>query len=580
MKGNLFRTVTIGHPEKLRKSIFCTIVSYLVNVVPFGVSIEVVRTVFAAWSAGGAPDMAKLWGLSAFLLVWMLVMFAAEIPAYRACYWDAYEASARGRAELAEKLRRLPLGYFARRDPGDLVNMIMGDFLLLETAISHQVPQMVGGLVLPFIAFVGLCFWNPLMAVAMFVSLPAAVLVLALSTRLQNWLSQKHMRVKIDAGNRIQEYMNGIRVIKAYNLTGDRFARLESAFRSFMKESIRLEAAMGPFVMLAISLIRLGLTLMIVLGVHLMIGGTLDPVTFVGFLIVGTRVYDPLTAALLNFFLFRYFTLAGKRILRLMEEPEMSGDGDAPDQHDIELKNVTFGYGSEPVLRDVSLTFPQGKLTALVGPSGCGKTTLMKVMARFYDPQSGTVLFGGADERGLDPEKLMRRISFVFQDVYLFRDTVRNNIAFGREGATEAEVEEAAKRACAHDFIMRLPQGYDTMVGEGGSTLSGGEKQRISIARALLKDAPVVLLDEATASLDPENEVEVQRAVNALVEGRTVVVIAHKLRTTQNADNIVVMEAGRVVDQGRHAELLERGGLYARLWALQNESVGWSLTGD
>ena len=579
MKG-MFRTVTVGHPEKLRKSVFYTIVSYLVNIVPFGISIEVVRTVFAAWSAGGAPDMAKLWGLSAFLLVWMLVMFAAEIPAYQACYWDAYEASARGRADLAEKLRRLPLGYFARRDPGDLVNMIMGDFLLLETAISHQVPQMVGGLVLPVIAFVGLCFWNPLMAVAMFVSLPVAALVLVLSTRLQNLLSQKHMRAKIDAGNRIQEYMNGIRVIKAYNLTGDRFARLESAFRSFMKESIRIEAALGPFAMLAISLIRLGLTLMVVLGVHLMIGGTLDPVTFVGFLIVGTRVYDPLTAALLNFFLFRYFTLAGRRILDLMEEPEMTGDGDVPERHDIALKNVTFGYGDEPVLRDLSLTFPQGKLTALVGPSGCGKTTLMKVMARFYDPQSGTVLFGGADERGLDPEKLMKRISFVFQDVYLFRDTVRNNIAFGREGATEAEVEEAAKRACAHDFIMRLPQGYDTMVGEGGSTLSGGEKQRISIARALLKDAPVVLLDEATASLDPENEVEVQRAVNALVEGRTVVVIAHKLRTTQNADNIVVMEEGRVMEQGRHEELLERGGLYARLWALQNESVGWSLTGD
>ncbi len=579
MRG-MFRTVTVGHPEKLRKSVFYTIVSYLVNIVPFGVSIEVVRTVFAAWSAGGAPDMARLWGLSAFLLVWMLVMFAAEVPAYRACYWDAYEASARGRADLAEKLRRLPLGYFARRDPGDLVNMIMGDFLLLETAISHQVPQMVGGLVLPVIAFVGLCFWNPLMAVAMFVSLPAAALVLVLSTRLQNWLSQKHMRAKIDAGNRIQEYMNGIRVIKAYNLTGGRFARLESAFRSFMKESIRIEAALGPFAMLAISLIRLGLTLMIVLGVHLMIGGTLDPVTFVGFLIVGTRVYDPLTAALLNFFVFRYFTLAGRRILDLMEEPEMTGDGDVPERHDIELENVTFGYGDEPVLRDVSLTFPQGRLTALVGPSGCGKTTLMKVMARFYDPQSGTVFFGGADERGLDPEKLMRRISFVFQDVYLFRDTVRNNIAFGREGATETEVEEAAKRACAHDFIMRLPQGYDTMVGEGGSTLSGGEKQRISIARALLKDAPVVLLDEATASLDPENEVEVQRAVNALVEGRTVVVIAHKLRTTQNADNIVVMEAGRVAEQGRHEELLERGGLYARLWALQNESVGWSLTGD
>ncbi len=580
MRDNLFWTVTIGHPEKLRKSIFYTIVSYLVNLVPFGISIEVVRTVIEAWSRSGEPDMAKLWGLCAFLFVYLFVMYAAEVPAYRACYRDAYGASARGRAELAEKLRKLPLGYFARRDPGDLVNMIMGDFLLLETAISHQVPQMVGGLVLPVIAFMGLCFWNPLMAVAMFVSLPVAALVLLLSTKVQNRLSQKHMRVKIDAGNRIQEYMNGIRVIKAYNLTGDRFARMERAFSSFMKESIRLEAVMGPFAMVAISLIRLGLTLMIVLGVHLMIGGTLDPLTFVGFLIVGTRVYDPLTAALLNFFVFRYSALAGRRILDLMQEPEMAGDGDAPDRHDVELKNVTFGYGDEPVLRDVSLTFPQGKLTALVGPSGCGKTTLMKVLARFYDPQSGTVLFGGADERGLDPEKLMRRISFVFQDVYLFRDTVRNNIAFGREGATEAEVEEAAKRACAHDFILRLPHGYDTMVGEGGSTLSGGEKQRISIARALLKDAPVVLLDEATASLDPENEVEVQRAVNALVEGRTVVVIAHKLRTIENADNIVVMESGRVVDQGRHAELLERGGLYARLWTLQNESVGWSLTGD
>ncbi|RRD65154.1 ABC transporter ATP-binding protein [Fretibacterium sp. OH1220_COT-178] len=580
MKG-MFRAVTAGHPEKLRKSVFFTIVSYLVNLVPFAVAIEVVRTVIEAWSRGGEPDMAKLWGLCAFLFVYLFVMYAAEVPAYRACYRDAYGASARGRAELAEKLRKLSLGYFSRRDPGDLVNMIMGDFLLLEAAVSHQVPQMIGGLVLPVIAFVGLCFWSPLMAGAMFVSLPVAALVLLLSTRLQDRLSRKHMRAKIDAGNRIQEYMNGIRVIKAYNLTGDRFARMERAFRGFMRESIRLEAIMGPFAMVAISLIRLGLTLMIVLGVHLMIGGTLDPLTFVGFLIVGTRVYDPLTAALLNFFVFRYSTLAGKRILSLMEEPEMAGEGDAPERHDIELRDVTFGYGDGGhVLKNVDLKFPEGKLTALVGPSGCGKTTLMKVMARFYDPQSGTVLFGGTDERDLDPEKLMKRISFVFQDVYLFRDTVRNNIAFGREGATDAEVEEAAKRARAHEFIMRLPQGYDTVVGEGGSTLSGGEKQRISIARALLKDAPVVLLDEATASLDPENEVEVQRAVNALVEGRTVVVIAHKLRTTQNADNIVVMEAGRVVDQGRHEELLERGGLYARLWALQNESVGWSLAGD
>ena len=572
----MLKDITVGRPERVYKSIIFTTISYVVNIIPFGLSVEAARLLFMSRADGVVPT-ASLWWISAVLFGYMSVMYIAEIPAYRHSYRDAYDVSASGRLELAEKLRKLPLGYFSSRDPGDMVNMLMGDFALLEHGISHILPQTCGGLVLPVIAFIALSFWNFQMSLVMFISLPFALIVLILTARIQNSLSDKHMRAKIDAGSRLQEYLNGIRVIKAYNMSGERFERLESSFRTLMRESIRLEAVVGPFVILSISMIRLGLTLMIVLGVHLMLEGRLDILTFVAFLIVGTRVYDPLSQALLMFFEFRYGAIAGRRINALLEEPEMKGKAAPPERHDIELKGVTFGYGKEPVLRDISIKMGEGTLTALVGSSGCGKTTLLKLIARFYDPHEGAVLFGGRDECEMDNEKLMSKISFVFQDVYLFKDTVRNNIGFGREGATDDEIAEAARRACAHDFIMRLPQGYDTPVGEGGSTLSGGEKQRLSIVRALLKDAPVVLLDEATASLDPENELAVQSAISELVKGRTVVIIAHKLRTVEQADNIAVLDKGRIVQQGKHNELLKAGGLYAHLWSIQQRSTGWSI---
>jgi ATP-binding cassette subfamily B protein len=273
----------------------------------------------------------------------------------------------------------------------------------------------------------------------------------------------------------------------------------------------------------------------------------------------------------------RYDELAGERILRLMKEPEMDGTKEPNGSTDIVFENVSFGYGDKEVLHDVSITMKQGTLTALVGPSGSGKSTVLKLCARFYDPRSGKVLFGGLEEAGLEPEKLMKKMSMVFQNVYLFQDTIGNNIRFGREDATEEEMIAAAKKACCYDFIMALPKGFDTMVGEGGCTLSGGEKQRISIARALLKNAPVVLLDEATASLDPENEVEVQKAIGGLIAGRTVIVIAHRLKTVRDADNIIVMEEGRVAEQGTHEELMDKKGLYRKLWTIQAEAGGWSL---
>lgn len=575
---NALQNITIGHTERLRKPVGFTILANLVNIVPFMLSIEAVNIIFKAFDGSGSGlDTTRLWVIFGILVAYMLVMAVAERQSYRHNFRGAYEMSADGRIRLAEHLRRLPLGSLFRHDPGDLASMMISDFTLAETGISHHLPQLMGALVMPILAFFGLLWIDWRMSVAMFIALPLAILVLTGSTRIQYSLSRKQIEAKVNAGSRLEEYLQGIRVIKAYNLLGGKFERLQKAFADLRRASLRLEALMGPFILLSITLVRAGLTLMILCGAYLLVGGQLDLLTFVMFLIVGSRVFDPLTSALTNFAEFRYFSIAGGRILNLMREPEMTGKKESPEHGDITFEKVSFGYGEKEILHDVSLTLKQGSLTALVGPSGSGKSTLMKLCARFYDPQKGKVLLNGQDMKELEPESLMKHISKVFQDVYLFQDTIKNNIRFGKSNATDAEIEAAARKACCHDFIMRLPGGYDTMVGEGGCTLSGGEKQRLSIARAILKEAPVVLLDEATASLDPENEVEVQKAINTLIEGRTVIVIAHRLKTIRNADKIIVLEDGHIAEQGAHDELLRNQGLYHKLWSIQEKTIGWKL---
>ncbi|MEA4816416.1 MAG: ABC transporter ATP-binding protein [Lachnospiraceae bacterium] len=570
--------ITVGQPKKLLKPILFTVLSNLVNVVPFVISIQIIGMVFDSFaSPDKGLDMKKIWMMIGFIFVYMIVMFLAEKPAYRSSYRDAYNISAKGRASLAEHLRKLPLGYITSRDPGDLANMIMGDFTLVETAISHIVPQLFGALVMPFLAFISLIFVDWRMSLSMFIALPVSIIILWLNDKTNKRMADRQMKAKLDAGNRLQEYLLGIRVMKAYSMVGEKFERLEASFRRQMKESIRYEALTGPVLLFTITLIRSGLTLMVLTGTYLLIGGKLDLITFVMFLVIGSRVYDPLTSALMKFAELRYDERAGERILHLMNEAEMGGTKSPNGNTDIIFENVSFGYGEKEVLHNISLTMKQGTLTALVGPSGSGKSTIMKLCARFYDPSKGRVSFGGIDESSMDPEKLMEKISMVFQDVYLFQDTVGNNIRFGKENATDKEMIEAAKKACCYDFIMELPKGFDTMVGEGGCTLSGGEKQRISIARAMLKNAPVVLLDEATASLDPENEVEVQKAIGELISGRTVIVIAHRLKTVRAADNIIVMEGGKIKEEGTHESLTQKNGLYNKLWRIQNDSVGWTL---
>ncbi|WP_438799438.1 ABC transporter ATP-binding protein [Brevibacillus laterosporus] len=573
------RNITAGEPKKIWKPIFWAVLANLVNMFPFGCMAAAVSMIYAYYSTEQSSlNMQSLWLVWGGMVVFLVLVFLFERMSYRFTYRSAYESSADGRTYLAEHMRKLPLGFLMKKDPGELGHMMMNDFTHLENAATNILPQLVSGAIIPILAFFGLLFMDWRMAVAMLAGFPVAVLLLWSISGLERKLGKSHSTAKIVQANCLQEYLLGMKVIKAYNLRGENFKRLEQSFYNYMKESIKLEGVLGPFFLVAMAFMQTGVSLMTIVGVYLILGGEITVPLFAMFLLVGTRVFDPLSVAIMRLPAFKYDAMAGERIISLLDEPIMSGENEPPEHHDIQFDSVTFGYDKNIVLDNVSVEMKEGTLTAIVGPSGSGKSTLLRLIARFYDPQHGKVLFGGSDVSEMDPEKLMKKISMVFQDVYLFQDTIRNNIRYGRENATQAEIEEAAKEACCHDFIMKLPLGYDTMVGEGGSTLSGGERQRISIARAILKNAPVILLDEATSSLDPENEVEMQRAISRLIKGRTVIMIAHRLKTVVNADRIIVLDKGKIVEEGQHEELIKDDGLYAKLWELQTKTSGWRIT--
>lgn len=575
------RYITAGNPRKMMKPILWTVLANMANMFPFGCLALAVNTIYAYYS-GEQPflHIPSLWVAWGGMVVFLVLVFAGERMAYRSIYRGAYESSAEGRADLAEHIRKLPLGFLMSKSSGELGHTMMNDFTQLENTATNNLAQLISGAMIPVFAFIGLLFLDWRMAMAMFAGFPVTILILWGVSRLERKMGTNHAHAKIVQANRLQEYLDGMKIIKAYNLRGENFKRLEQAFYRFMKESIKLEGGLGPFFLVAIAFMQTGLSFMTIAGVYLILGGEITVPLFALFLLMGTRIFDPLSVAIMRLPAFKYDVMAGERIVSLLEEPVMKGDKEPPEHHDIRFENVTFGYNKNIVIDHISAEMKEGELTAIVGPSGSGKSTLLRLIARFYDPQAGKVLFGGMDEREMDPEKLMAKLSMVFQDVYLFQDTIRNNIRYGREDATQEEVEAAAKEACCHDFIMKLPQGYDTMVGEGGSTLSGGERQRISIARAMLKNASVLLLDEATSSLDPENELEMQKAISRLIQGRTVIMIAHRLKTVVKADNIIVMDKGKVVEQGKHEELIACGGLYAKLWDIQSRTSGWKINNE
>ena len=576
MKKMLYN-ITSGNPRSLIKPSVASLLDGLCKIVPAVLILEVFNVIFRHFQTGEPLDVGRMWLIAGILGGWLLAQYATFAWVYDKTYYAAYEASARGRTALAERLRHLSLGFFGSRDPGDLTTMILGDYTLVEKSISHHFPQLVSAIALPFIAFICLLFVQWQLALAMFIALPVSALIIYLSNNFQTRLGKSHIKAKVDAASRLQEYLLGMREIKAHNLSGARFERLREAFHRLMRESIKIEGALGPVMMVAIGLIRAGLTLMIFVGAYLLVGGELTLPIFLIFILLGTRVFEPLQVVMVNYAEIKYATVSAERIMEVQQHPVLPGGDAPPEDNRIEFDNVTFAYEDHDVLKDISFTIEPRTITALVGPSGSGKSTVARLIARFWDVQGGCIRLGGKDIREIEPEKLLSRISMVFQDVYLFKDTIGNNIRVGRIDASQEEIEEAARQACAHDFITALPQAYDTPVGEGGCTLSGGEKQRVSIARALLKDAPIVLLDEATASLDPENETNVQRALNALVANKTVVTIAHRLKTVRGADKILVLDKASVAEEGKHDDLIHKKHLYHQLWTLQQHSAGWRM---
>ena len=499
---------------------------------------------------------------------------------YRATYGLVYGEVKTTRLRLAERLRKLPLGYFGKRDLADLTETIMGDVNRMEHVWSHVLGYLYGAYISTAIIALCLLFYDWRLMIACLWGVPVAFGLLFGSRKIAAQNSEVTKKAALRVSDGIQEALENVREIRAANQEERYLAGLYEKIDQHETVTIRGELTTGLFVNAASVIMRLGVATTILTGASLILSGQIDFMLLFLFLLVITRVYAPFDQSLALIAEMFVSQVSADRINEIYETPIAKGaETFRPQGHDIIFDHVGFAYDKKQVLRDVSFTAKEGEVTALVGPSGSGKSTCARLAARLWDITADRITVGGVDISTVDPEVLLTDYSMVFQDVVLFDDTVMENIRLGKRGATDEEVRAAAKAANCDEFVERLPQGYDTPIGENGAKLSGGERQRISIARALLKDAPIVLLDEATASLDVENETKVQGALSRLLQGKTVLVIAHRMRTVAGADHIVVLDDGHVAQQGAPAELMEQGGLYRRMVELQSESAQWRLNG-
>lgn len=511
------------------------------------------------------------------------LVFLASKNDYKKTYVASYMEAEASRIRVAEHIRKLPMSFFNSKDLSELTTNIMGDCTTMEHVLSHIIPQLLANAVSITLVCLMLALFDWRLALTVFITVPLALLIILLSRKIQGRLSEKHVEAKLAVSDQVQEYLEGIKVIKSCGLAGDKFSALDRTLRRMMQMAIKMELGTGIFVTGAQMVLQAGIGLTVFAGTYLLTGGQIEFIPLLMFFVIVVRIYGPIMTEFTLLPELFYMQISTSRMRTLVSTPIMQGDAEKEiKDYRIDFEKVSFSYSGrltpeETVIRDVTFSIPANAITALVGPSGSGKSTIAKLAARFWDTGRGTIKIGGTDVRTLDPEHLMSYMSFVFQDVVLFNDTVYNNIRIGKLDATEGEVLAAARAACCDEFVTALLEGYQTLLGENGSTLSGGERQRISIARALLKNAPIVLLDEATASLDPENEVLIQQAISRLIAGKTVVVIAHRLRTVAGADKIIVLEEGRVAEEGTHETLLAGRGLYEKLYNLQQMSLGWSV---
>lgn len=573
--------LTAEGAKNIRLGAFWTVVVNLVAMFGIGFFFYLMEQLIASLTEGAPlPDMVPY---AVGLVIFAVVLWVAHWFQYDYTYGKTYRESGKQRISLGERMRELPLSFFGKRDLADLTETIMTDATTMEHVYSHVLPYLYGTYISTAIIAVCLLVFNWQLAIAALWSVPVAFAILFWSRRFSAPLMRKTRACALAMTENTQEMLECVREIRATNQVASYLKQADGYIDRHEKTTFKSEVGAGIPVQLAQAIMRFGIATAILVGSLMLADGSIGFMIMFGFLLVVSRIYAPFDQSMLMLVeLFMATEVAAPRMKALYDEVAATGSEDfSPQGHDVMFEDVTFSYGEgdEPVVSNVSFVAKEGDVTALVGPSGSGKSTLTKLAARFWDADGGRVLVGGVDASTIDPETLLKDYSVVFQDVLLFDDTVMGNIRLGRRDATDEEVLAAAKAAICDDFVRKLPQGYDTMIGENGSKLSGGERQRISIARALLKDSPIVLLDEATASLDVENESQVQEALSNLLAGKTVIVIAHRMRTVMNADKIVVLDEGRVVEQGPPAELLEQNGLFSRMVKLQSESSGWSLGG-
>ena len=533
---------------------------------------------------GTLTDGAPLPGPALFLglvIAFVILSFVTHLQQYHATYGLVYNEVKSTRLSLAERLRKLPLGYFGKRDLADLTETLMGDVNRMEHVWSHVLGYLYGAYISTAIIAVCLLVYDWRLTIACLWGVPVAFGLLFGTRKISARASERTKKAAVRVSDGIQEALENVREIRATNQEARYLAGLNQKIDDHEKVTIQGELGTGIFVNAASVIMRLGVATTILAGASLILSGQIDFMLLFLFLLVITRVYAPFDQSLALIAELFVSQVSADRMNEIYDTPTAEGaEVFQPKGHDIVFDHVGFAYDKKKVLDGVSFTAREGEVTALVGPSGSGKSTCARLAARLWDVTEGSIKVGGVDISTVDPEALLTDYSMVFQDVVLFDDTVMENIRLGKRGATDEEVRAAAEAANCGEFIRRLPQGYDTPIGENGAKLSGGERQRISIARALLKNAPIVLLDEATASLDVENETKVQGALSRLLAGKTVLVIAHRMRTVAGADHIVVLENGHVAEQGTPAELMERGGLYRRMVELQSESARWKLNSE
>lgn len=555
------------------KAFVSVTVSNLVLMVPIALLYYMVKDYMEGNLAGKG-----FWYVAGIVVTFVLIAVTTYIQ-YNATFLATYIESGVRRITLAEKLRKIPLSFFGKKDLSDLTSTIMADCAQMETASSHFVPELVGACISTTIVAIGLFFFDWRMAMAALWVLPISFIIVACSGRVQRSLNKKQMDLKMACADGIQEGLESARDLRAYNSQEEYMEGLDKKIKAVEKHAIVTELGTAVFVGSSQMILKLGIGTVALVGGILLAKGELDVITFFMFLMVVSRIYDPMQVSLQNLAAIIATGVQSSRLDEILSHEVQGGTRKMDNKgYDIEFSNVGFSYESgETVLNDVSFVAKQGEVTALIGPSGGGKTTVSRLASRFWDVNQGTITVGGMDISQIDPETLMSLYSIVFQDVTLFNNTVMENIRIGKMDATDEEVIAAAKLAHCDEFAEKLADGWDTMIGENGSELSGGERQRISIARAFLKDAPIILLDEATASLDVDNETMIQESLSRLIKDKTVMIIAHRMRTVADADKIVVLKDGTVAENGSPEALEKQGGIYANMVKTQLLARDWKL---